>query len=495
MSRCGKSVWRSRTYILKGPEAGVACDHDVCSHSQFGERSNRMLNRVKREHEFRDPIHNFITLDRQERKLVDSEPFQRLRQIHQLALTYLVYPGASHKRFEHSLGVMHLAARVFDVVTASRNRQADIEGIIPDDGHLQQWKTALCLAALCHDIGHLPFSHAAEKEVLPKGEDHESLTQLLIDSPELSDIWTLGANIDKEQVKRLAVGSKKYRGEQPLSDWEAILSEIITGDSFGVDRMDYLMRDSYHLGVSYGRFDFNKLVESLRILPRSSDEDGSREPALGVEIGGIHSAEALLLARYFMYEQVYFHHVRRIYDHHLIEFMKTLYGAGGYEFCEKFHLGQTDNEVLTAMRAAAREDSAPGCASARAILTRRHFRRVYTRNPSDELIVESAMKDGRLSPSSDQTDLSPAYFLYERLGNVFEKSSIYYDKYFQSSNSTNFPVLMPDQRIESSTQISEVIRNIPLTKVTYIFSDPALAESVKNWLEKHRDAILNGDEK
>ena len=77
-----------------------------------------MPNRVKREHEFRDPIHNFITLDRQERKLVDSEPFQRLRQIHQLALTYLVYPGASHKRFEHSLGVMHLAGRVFDIVTA-----------------------------------------------------------------------------------------------------------------------------------------------------------------------------------------------------------------------------------------------------------------------------------------------------------------------------------------------------------------------------------------
>src|SRR5262249_51706025 len=156
-----------------------------------------------------------------------------------------------------------------DVVTAPKNRHPDIEGIIPDEGHLKQWRTALCLAALCHDIGHLPFSHAAEKEILPNEEDHESLTQLLIDSPSIVDVWTAGANIDKELVKKLAVGSKKYKGEQPLSDWEAILSEIITGDSFGVDRMDYLMRDSYHLGVSYGRFDFNKLIESLRILPRS----------------------------------------------------------------------------------------------------------------------------------------------------------------------------------------------------------------------------------
>ena len=454
-----------------------------------------MPNRVKREHEFRDPIHNFITLDRQERKLVDSEPFQRLRQIHQLALTYLVYPGASHKRFEHSLGVMHLAARVFDIVTSPKNRHPDIEGIIPDEGHFAQWKTALCLAALCHDIGHLPFSHAAEKEVLPKGEDHESLTQLLIDSPSLSDVWTAGANIDKEQVKKLAVGSKKYRGEQPLSDWESILSEIITGDSFGVDRMDYLMRDSYHLGVSYGRFDFNKLIESLRILPRSSDEEGSREPALGVEVGGIHSAEALLLARYFMYEQVYFHHVRRIYDHHLIEFMKSMYGTGGYSFDEKFHLSQTDNEVLAAMRVAAKEVSASGFESARAILTRGHFRCVYSRSPSDEALVLNAIKSGNLLPSSEQTDLSPAYFLTEQLSREFGSGNIHYDRYFQNPNSAVFPVLMSDQRIELSTQVSEVIRNIPLTKITYIYANPTLTENVAGWIEKNRYAILKGEQK
>jgi HD superfamily phosphohydrolase len=211
-----------------------------------------------------------------------------------------------------------------------------------------------------------------------------------------------------------------------------------------------------------------------------------------VEIGGIHSAEALLLARYFMYEQVYFHHVRRIYDYHLIEFMKTLYGPGGYKFDAAFHLSQTDNEVLAAMRVATKDESISGSTSARFILGRGHFRRVYTRNPSDEALVESKIRAGELVPSSEQTDLSPAYFLTEQLNNVFGKNNIHYDKYFQSTNSSVFPVLMPDERIETSTQVSEVIRSIPLTKVTYIFASPALVENVNGWLAKNRVTVLEG---
>ena len=100
-----------------------------------------------------------------------------------------------------------------------------------------------------------------------------------------------------------------------VSDWEAILSEIIVGDVFGADRIDYLLRDSYHAGVSYGRFDHYRLIDTLRILPIS--ETDSQEPALGTERGGLESAEALLWARYFMYTQLYFHPTRRIYDSHL----------------------------------------------------------------------------------------------------------------------------------------------------------------------------------
>jgi HD superfamily phosphohydrolase len=118
---------------------------------------------------------------------------------------------------------------------------------------------------------------------------------------------------------RRKFGPKKHRDEK-FSPWEAILAEIIVGDAFGVDRMDYLLRDSYHAGVAYGRFDHFRLIETLRILPKVGGGEG--EPTLGIEEGGVHSAEGLLLARYFMYTQLYFHHVRRIYDYHLKEFLK-----------------------------------------------------------------------------------------------------------------------------------------------------------------------------
>ena len=147
---------------------------------------------AKHIHEIRDPIHTFVRLDSNEREVLDSRPFQRLRHIHQLALTYLVYPGATHRRFEHSLGVMELASRVFDVVTDRanvtdkiRNRLHELDQ--PDK--LTYWRRVLRMAALCHDVGHLPFSHAAEGELLPEGWDHERMTKEIINGDEMKAIW------------------------------------------------------------------------------------------------------------------------------------------------------------------------------------------------------------------------------------------------------------------------------------------------------------------
>src|SRR5882724_4585725 len=113
---------------------------------------------AKHLHEIRDPIHNFIRIETGERKVLDSRPFQRLRHIHQLAMTYLVYPGATHRRFEHSLGVMDLAGRVYDVVTNAENLCDDsVRAIVPRPSSLefQYWRRVVRMAALCHDIGHL----------------------------------------------------------------------------------------------------------------------------------------------------------------------------------------------------------------------------------------------------------------------------------------------------------------------------------------------------
>jgi uncharacterized protein len=187
----------------------------------------------KRHHEFRDPIHTFIVIDNRERNIIDSRPFQRLRNISQLALTYLVYPGATHRRFEHSLGVMELASRVFDTITRKENIHDGVRDIIPDEDVLPLFKKMLRAAALCHDIGHLPFSHAAEEELLPEGWDHERLSEELIRSPEMQAIWREDPQFNVETLVKLAIGPKKLaRRGVAFSPWEAVLAEIIVGDAF-----------------------------------------------------------------------------------------------------------------------------------------------------------------------------------------------------------------------------------------------------------------------
>ncbi|MDA1258089.1 MAG: HD domain-containing protein [Chloroflexi bacterium] len=261
---------------------------------------------IKHFHEFRDPVYNFVKLETDERSIVDSVPVQRLRSVHQLALEYLLYPGATHKRFEHSLGVMHLSGRVFESITRTDRRHPEIVAQIPEltnERHLANSKMMLRAAGLCHDVGHPPFSHAAE-ELFSANANHEDLTVAIIDGPAMADIWTsmVSAPLRPRDVAKLAVGTKILNQEQ-FTNWQAILSEIIVGDAFGVDRIDYLLRDSLHAGVAYGKFDYERLIESLWILPKQyePDSDGTSEPALGVEEGGLHSAEALLLARYFMF--------------------------------------------------------------------------------------------------------------------------------------------------------------------------------------------------
>ncbi len=255
-------------------------------------------------HEIRDPLYAFIRFSADERKIIDSRPFQRLRNIHQLAMTFLVYPGATHTRFEHSLGVMELAGRVFDTVIDQEAIHPEIRELVPqipqmaDHSIRSYWRNVLRVAALCHDLGHLPFSHAAEKELLPDGWDHERLTMEIIKSDEMMEIWgNMTPPLNAEHIIKLALGPDKSGKCElpPFSDWEAILSEIITGDAFGVDRIDYLLRDSHNAGVAYGRFDQHRLIDTLRILPfssrtRESHDEISVEPTLGIEEGGLHSA-------------------------------------------------------------------------------------------------------------------------------------------------------------------------------------------------------------
>jgi hypothetical protein len=385
---------------------------------------------MKHNHEFRDPIHTFISVRTEERKVIDSRPFQRLRQIHQLALSYLVYPGATHKRFEHSLGVMEIASRIFDIVTNIENIHDDsVRDIIPDQEGRSYWKSVLRMAALCHDIGHLPFSHAAEKELLPGDYDHERLTKDLICSDEMQDIWkSMTPPLRHDDIVKLAVGPKRAAPLE-LSTWQTVLAEIIIGDAFGADRMDYLLRDSYHAGVAYGTFDHHRLIATLRILPKSYED--SDEPALGLESGGLESSEGLMLARHFMYKQVYLHHVRRVYDIHLKDFLVEWLPTGKFSTHLTDHLSVTDVEVLAAIRAAHADQSSKLHNLARRIQCREHFRRFYEAAPSD-------IKGGKLLPGKIIADAA-----IEKFGRDF----IRYDHFPPKSSAPIFPVLRFDKTI------------------------------------------------
>ena len=303
-------------------------------------------------HEVRDGVHGFVSFNNLEKRLIDSEPFQRLRCIHQLAMGYQVYPGATHTRFEHSLGVMEVADRifhaVFDVTVPDPVRERIADELEPR--RKENWRQIVRVAALLHDVGHLPFSHAAE-EVLPVGWNHERITAEIVRHSEIARILE-GDSIRPDDVVDLCWDLKKrFRVEQDvnLSPWKTLLNEIITGNTFGADRIDYLLRDSWHAGVSYGRFDTGRLIGGLRAVIHPDNQ----EIALGLDVGSIHSAEALSLARYFMYTQVYFHDVRRVYDRHLRDFLQAWLDGGKFPSSWERIMEYTDHEVTAAIRSSA----------------------------------------------------------------------------------------------------------------------------------------------
>lgn len=270
----------------------------------------------------RCPIHGFIRYSKNERKIIDSEYFQRLRFIRQLGLTEYAYPGANHTRFEHSLGVMEMASAMFDSLAAKKGETMEAElKQIPwfANKPLKKARQIVRLAALLHDTGHAPFSHAAE-DVFHK-EGHEALSIRIVREDEflgkvIDEIWGDGT---ANQVASL-LDTKNTLGQ--LAPQLRFLRDIISGE-IDADRTDYLRRDAYHCGVEYGRFDHRRLIECLTLRQMAG---GGLE--IAVTRDGIHTVEALILARFQMNAQVYFHRIRRIYDHFLIEYHKELHQDG-----------------------------------------------------------------------------------------------------------------------------------------------------------------------
>ena len=268
------------------------------------------------------PVHGFVEYDEWERDIINHPVFQRLRRIRQLAFSDHVYPGAVHTRFEHSLGVMHVATRMFDALYAKHKPILTGEFGYKDTKR-DRARTLVRLAALLHDIGHAPFSHTGEQLMPEKSErnrfTHEDYSAFLIQE-EMKDV------IDDHLINRgnLCLTGKEvaefYLGRSRASDL-LMWRELVDGQ-LDADRMDYLLRDSHHCGVSYGRFDLDRIIDTLTLVEDHRDDSPSNV-RIAIEEGGRHAAEGLIVARYFMFTQVYFHAARIAYDHHAAECLRS----------------------------------------------------------------------------------------------------------------------------------------------------------------------------
>jgi HD superfamily phosphohydrolase len=231
----------------------------------------------------RDPLWNTIRLDPFARRLVDTADFQRLRYVRQLGLAYLVYPGATHTRFEHALGTFTLARRALALL----DERGDLAGLPAEECQIVR------CAALLHDIGHYPFSHALEEiGVL----HHEQVARPLLTSGPIAEalVGELGPDAPA-RVLALITGES----ESPLAG-------LISG-SLDLDKIEYLKRDAFMCGVPYGEIDVDRLLNSLLLVR----DVASPRPIVGVLEKGLSALESLLFAKYQMYRNVYWHHAVR----------------------------------------------------------------------------------------------------------------------------------------------------------------------------------------
>ncbi len=243
----------------------------------------------------RDPLYGFIGLSEIETRLIDTPAFRRLHRIKQLAHTFIAYPSAVHTRFEHSLGCMDVASRMCDELNMDKEA-----------------KELVRLAALLHDIGHGPFSHLFEGVVDKRNHgidsSHEAISRVMIE--------------EDEDVARV-LGERRHRVAEILGksapEEDALASSIVSG-SLDADKLDYMLRDSHHIGVSYGRFDLDRILHTIRKNPE--------DDTVCVDIRGKDAVEGYRLGRHLLHVQVYHHHARLVADKMFLQALNAALDEG-----------------------------------------------------------------------------------------------------------------------------------------------------------------------
>lgn len=262
-----------------------------------------------------DPIHDFIRVYDHELSIIDNPIFQRLRRIRQLSGAHLTYPAAQHTRFEHSLGVMHIASQAGHTLNEKGFLKSDDIGI-------------LRLAGLLHDIGHGPFSHLFEEIIQEKKISHEDFGKEIILKSEIGDMLTKNG-FDKKLVTKIAFGDSKFQ----------YLNEIVSG-ALSADMMDYLLRDGYFTGAEHAKIDHKRITQSLDVHKKK----------LALERSALYSFESMMHSRYQMFKAVYFHKTVRAAEVMLLEALRSSddeFGFSTFKLDEFIQL--TDEYILSSL--------------------------------------------------------------------------------------------------------------------------------------------------
>ena len=351
-----------------------------------------------------DPIHDFVRVYDNELKIIDTPIFQRLRRIRQLSGAHLIYPGAQHTRFEHSLGVMHIASMAGQALAE--------KGVVSFDD-IQN----LRLAGLLHDIGHGPFSHLFEEIFEEKRKiSHEDLGRDIILKTEIGDIISKNG-FDKKLITKLAFGDSKLQ----------FMNEIISG-ALSADIMDYLLRDGYFTGAEHAKIDHHRLTHSLDVYKNK----------LALDKSSLVNFETMMISRYQMFKAVYFHKTVRAGEVMLLEAMDLAEGELGLSSMNLDEYLKLSDDVILAKLLNLPEHNSKLKASkkiATDYLNRNLFKSVFESTLAGKAITKKRMQELR--------------------GEISKKSKIDINEIFVDSSNTPSIPLSPSKKESKSIILLE----------------------------------------
>ncbi|KOO37324.1 HD domain-containing protein [Priestia koreensis] len=396
--------------------------------------------KLSEEKVFKDPVHRYVHVrDKLIWDLIGTSEFQRLRRIRQLGTTYLTFHGAEHSRFNHSLGVYEIIRRIIDDVFRERE-------------HWNQDERLLCLcAALLHDLGHGPFSHSFEKVF---HLDHEDFTQAII----------LGDTEVNHVLRRMGDDFPKKVAEVIAKTYENKLVVSLISSQIDADRMDYLQRDAYYTGVSYGHFDMERILRVMR----------PREDQVVIKHSGMHAVEDYIMSRYQMYWQIYFHPVTRSAEVILTKILHRakylhqeyysfkqepvhFYSLFEEEISLRDYLRLDESVIMFYFQAWQDEEDTILAELCRRFLDRNLFKYIEF-NPNSQMKMWM-----ELTRLFEKAGIDPDYYLV-----VDSSSDLPYDFYRPGEEEERLPIhlLMPNGELRELSRESEIVESISGKKRT-----------------------------